>query len=263
MLDVHPAHHAANTWREFFTHIATIVLGLLIAVGLEQLVEHIHNLHQVAETREALRREHDLNVKLYDLKTEEFRRMTPVLKADLDVFLYLQKHPGAPAKDWPGRLGWFNFSVAQVDSAWKTAQQDNVLILMPQAEVRRDAELYRRMQQITDATTAFRLALYDLRRFTIADSDPSHLSPAAIAHQIELTNTALLDHFLEGGAQANLSHSFPEFSTPSDDEFNQILGMPINPEDYQAVRLMGRKAAAILATEDSGTAARTEVNPNP
>jgi hypothetical protein len=24
MLDVHPAHHAASTWRDFFIHIATI-----------------------------------------------------------------------------------------------------------------------------------------------------------------------------------------------------------------------------------------------
>ena len=31
MLDVHPAHHAASSWKEFFIHIATIVLGLLIA----------------------------------------------------------------------------------------------------------------------------------------------------------------------------------------------------------------------------------------
>src|ERR1017187_10104742 len=36
MLDIHPAHHAASTWRDFFIHIATIVLGLLIAIGLEQ-----------------------------------------------------------------------------------------------------------------------------------------------------------------------------------------------------------------------------------
>jgi hypothetical protein len=27
MLDVHPAHHAASSWKEFFVHIATIVLG--------------------------------------------------------------------------------------------------------------------------------------------------------------------------------------------------------------------------------------------
>ena len=36
MLDIHPSIHSANSWREFFIHIATIALGLLIAVGLEQ-----------------------------------------------------------------------------------------------------------------------------------------------------------------------------------------------------------------------------------
>jgi hypothetical protein len=49
MLDVHPAHHAAQTWRDFFIHIATIVLGLIIAVSLEQTVEAIHHHHQRAE----------------------------------------------------------------------------------------------------------------------------------------------------------------------------------------------------------------------
>jgi len=51
MLDVHPAHHAASTWRDFFIHIATIVIGLLIAIGLEQTVEHFHQLHQLQELR--------------------------------------------------------------------------------------------------------------------------------------------------------------------------------------------------------------------
>jgi hypothetical protein len=30
MLDVHPPHHAATTWRDSFVHIATIVIGLLV-----------------------------------------------------------------------------------------------------------------------------------------------------------------------------------------------------------------------------------------
>ncbi len=42
MLDVHPAPHAAHSWKDFFIHIATIVIGLLIAVGLEQMVEYFH-----------------------------------------------------------------------------------------------------------------------------------------------------------------------------------------------------------------------------
>jgi hypothetical protein len=31
MLDVHPPHESIHTWRSFFIHIATIVVGLLIA----------------------------------------------------------------------------------------------------------------------------------------------------------------------------------------------------------------------------------------
>jgi hypothetical protein len=54
MLDVHPAHHAASTWRDFFIHIATIVLGLLIAVGLEQTVEYFHHRHQLRDLRQGL-----------------------------------------------------------------------------------------------------------------------------------------------------------------------------------------------------------------
>src|SRR5882757_6824641 len=54
MLDVHPAHHAASTWRDFFVHIATIVLGLLIAIGLEQTVEYFHHQHQLRELAHGL-----------------------------------------------------------------------------------------------------------------------------------------------------------------------------------------------------------------
>ncbi len=51
MIDIHPPHHAASTWRDFFIHIATIVVGLCIAVGLEQTVEHFHQRHQLQELR--------------------------------------------------------------------------------------------------------------------------------------------------------------------------------------------------------------------
>jgi hypothetical protein len=54
MLDVHPAHHAASTWRDFFIHIATIVIGLLIAVGLEQTVEYFHHRHQLHDVRRGI-----------------------------------------------------------------------------------------------------------------------------------------------------------------------------------------------------------------
>lgn len=55
MLDVHPPHAPTHTWKDFFIHIATIVIGLLIAVGLEQTVELYHHHHQRRELLESLK----------------------------------------------------------------------------------------------------------------------------------------------------------------------------------------------------------------
>ena len=57
MLEVHPPEHTPHTWRDFFIHIATIVVGLLIAVALEQTVETIHRHHQRETLRESLNHE--------------------------------------------------------------------------------------------------------------------------------------------------------------------------------------------------------------
>jgi hypothetical protein len=57
MLDVHAPHQSVHTWKDFFIHIATIVIGLIIAVGLEQSVEAIHRRHEVAALRENLHAE--------------------------------------------------------------------------------------------------------------------------------------------------------------------------------------------------------------
>jgi hypothetical protein len=57
MLDVHPPHHPTHTWKDFLIHIATICVGLLIAVALEQSVEALNRRHEAAELRETLKAE--------------------------------------------------------------------------------------------------------------------------------------------------------------------------------------------------------------
>jgi hypothetical protein len=57
MLDVHAPHEDIHTWRGFLIHIAAIVLGLLIAVGLEQTVEFFHHRHQREQLAAALQRD--------------------------------------------------------------------------------------------------------------------------------------------------------------------------------------------------------------
>jgi hypothetical protein len=55
MLDVHPLHEPPYTWKGFFVHIATIVVGLVIAVGLEQTVLFFHHRHQIQQLEEQMR----------------------------------------------------------------------------------------------------------------------------------------------------------------------------------------------------------------
>ena len=62
MLEPHPPHASLHTWKDFFIHIATIVIGLLIAVGLEQTVEAIHHHHQRQALLEQMREEANHNL---------------------------------------------------------------------------------------------------------------------------------------------------------------------------------------------------------
>jgi hypothetical protein len=54
MLEVHAPHEALHTWKSFFIHIAIIVIGLFIAVGLEQTVVFFEHRHQRSQLEEQL-----------------------------------------------------------------------------------------------------------------------------------------------------------------------------------------------------------------
>lgn len=64
MLDVHPPHTPTHSWKDFFVHIATITVGLLIAVGIEQTVEWGHHLHQRHQLEAELREEGEKNIQV-------------------------------------------------------------------------------------------------------------------------------------------------------------------------------------------------------
>jgi hypothetical protein len=63
-MEVHPPEDAVHTVREFLIHMLAIVLGLLIAIGLEQSVEGLHRLHERHELEENMRAEAERNVEI-------------------------------------------------------------------------------------------------------------------------------------------------------------------------------------------------------
>jgi hypothetical protein len=79
MLDVHPPHSPTHTWKDFFIHVGTICVGLLIAVGLEQTVEYFHHQHQLHRFEEALRDESKVNLRSID---SDIRLLQEVIRAE-------------------------------------------------------------------------------------------------------------------------------------------------------------------------------------
>jgi len=68
-MEIHPPDHPIFTWKQFFIHMTTVCLGLLIALGLEQGVEALHRHHQRHQLEQDLRAEaiQNLRIAIYNL----------------------------------------------------------------------------------------------------------------------------------------------------------------------------------------------------
>jgi hypothetical protein len=226
MLDVNPVHPVRG-WRDFVIHIATIVVGLLIAIGLEQAVEFLHHSHELADTRRALRLEREENYKTLTAQTIAWRREIAELQNNLLVLQYLQQHPGTPQEKLPGVLLWRFSSLQFATAVWDAAHASGVVALMPREEIEDNTELYIFLRNEVDASLQTALAINQAQRYNLMDSDPSHLSPAEVATEIDLTQAAMTKLFLHGALLGNLSEAFPDFpSTVTRAELGSIRHTP-------------------------------------
>ena len=151
MLDVHPPHHSPNTLRDFFLHIATICVGLLIAIGLEQSVEWIHHRHQLHQLEEDLQAEgiRNLHVALDNIRSSEQRRQ--VLAAQYTELLNAEREHRKPNTLPLPRDQ--NYS-RPAYSVWTVAQQSGTSALLPREDAQRYVRLYRAAQSAVDQVEA-------------------------------------------------------------------------------------------------------------
>jgi hypothetical protein len=155
MLDVHPPHHAATTRHDFLIHLATIVLGLLIAIGLEQTVEYFHHRHQLHQLEADLHTEgiRNLHIALDNIHGSELRR-----QSDADQyaeFLQAARDHRAPAA-YPSQ---YIFYTKPAFAVWTVAQQSGTLGLLPREDALSYARLYGVVQYAVDQVKAINTAL--------------------------------------------------------------------------------------------------------
>ena len=131
MIDVHAPHESIHTWRDFFIHIATIVIGLIIAVGLEQTVEFFHHRRELRVAREELRADIEENRRITAADIQQMHQFHAQLNRDMAILLAHR----ATGKPLTARLDFTWKFHAIRNAAWKADQQSGVLSLMPHSEL--------------------------------------------------------------------------------------------------------------------------------
>lgn len=131
MLDVHAPHQPTHSWKDFFIHVGTICVGLLIAIGLEQTVEYFHHRHQLEKAREELRDDISANRRIAAAQVELIHKVQAELTADMALLIaHRDTH-----KPLTGKLD-FDWSFRRVRAAAYTInKQTGSLDQMPHPEL--------------------------------------------------------------------------------------------------------------------------------
>jgi hypothetical protein len=192
MLDVHPPHAPAHTWRDFFIHIATICVGLLIAIALEQSVEALHHRRERSELYEQMRMEAERNL----LVERETIRNVADTHRSLQLMHFalafgkvsgdtVEVAPLPPAADKPGP----GLIISPSRGTWTAAQAGGIVALLPPEQVKIYARLDYNAEEEVHAEDALvdRLGLLISEKDRAAyDSTQTTPSRITVAHRDDL-----------------------------------------------------------------------------
>jgi hypothetical protein len=102
-----------------------------------------------------------------------------------------------------------------------------LVTLLPREEIEANSSLYSIFKKVNDVQFESARTLEEAERYDLADADPSHLSPAQIDTEIQLTQAALTMAYLRGALLRNLQQAFPDFpATLTSKELQQIRHAP-------------------------------------
>jgi hypothetical protein len=149
VLDVHAPHHPIGGWKDFFVHLLTITIGLLIAVGIEGCVG-LHREHKlVQEARETMREEIQHNSDQMKDALGKLDQQQATMKKNMETLTRIQENPKDKAAQNASISA--DFSVVGLrETAWKTAQTTGALSFMPYAESQRYSNVYGSQQDFLD-----------------------------------------------------------------------------------------------------------------
>jgi hypothetical protein len=143
-MDVHPAHHAPRTWRDFFLQLLMITIGLFIALMLQAAVESLHHRHLVREARENLRREIQINREHYAENVQTLEKTRRQLTNDIEQLRDLRSGKMIEKSALHWSWDWNGY----IDAAWKTARETGAVSYMGFELINAYSELYTQQEYV-------------------------------------------------------------------------------------------------------------------
>lgn len=174
MLEVHPPHEPVHSWRDFFVHLATITIGLLIALSLEGCVEWKHHRNEVHEAEASLKIEIEANARKLKGALEEVESEQKLLAADVVILRRIIANPKTRNQDSPK----INFRLPTFDGvSWETAKSTGALSYMPYARAHEYADIYNQQDDVYQAELqAARDAILSYAPFVNMEHEPSRIT---------------------------------------------------------------------------------------
>ena len=149
-MEVHPPHERLHSWKDFWIHLGTITIGLLIALGLEAGVQQIHRIEQRHELEEELHQEALKNQAILDQDIKSFderRRWLLALRHDVDAMRASKGKLKVPYHGDPNP----SFNIMPSDTVWTSARENGHISLLPPNEAEMYSNLYLQYVWLKDA----------------------------------------------------------------------------------------------------------------
>jgi len=187
-MDVHAPHEPIHTWRDFFIHLITITVGLLIAISLEGMVESIHKHHLLHQAETNLRAELKSNRSTLAGDERQLDSAKRQAESNLQLLAALKAHHPS------GEELHFNWQWNGLDeAAWDTARNTGAIALMPYASAQGYSLFYAQQRMVGDQATVYIRGIYRSSAplqngRKLADLRPDELDAIAASQQQTLVD---------------------------------------------------------------------------
>jgi hypothetical protein len=199
-MEIGAPHGSIRSVKDFAVHLGTVILGILIALGLEQWLEHLHRSKMAAEAEAGFRREIEFAIEQVKVVTDNI----PATRADIGAQIArLSAPPGQGAPDEPIKYPALAYQLAP-SAGWDTAVATQVLGTLPYNTVSKYEIVYAELKVFVDAERDGIGNWYDLHKYGVNLAALTADQRRSLIEQLRRYDA--FENFLEGLGQDTLKN---------------------------------------------------------